>query len=492
MSPRDLGKPPGRRAGTRLQAKSPWAQTAGLRSRAQSFRYGTVRRTPTHLRSPNLKIHLSMSDSSSFAAALKQLDAAIEHSGIHPEVVARLKQPKLTVTVSIPVRMDDGSLRIFEGYRVRHNDLRGPGKGGLRYHPRVDLDEIKALAFWMTCKCAVMDLPFGGAKGGIAVDPKALSTLEIERLSRGFISRIADFIGPENDIPAPDVYTNARIMGWMMDEYSNVTRKRTPAVITGKPIALDGSQGRDTATGRGGFICLKQLSKDYGWEPAKTTVAIHGFGNAGQSVARLLHEDGFKVVAVSDSQGGIYRPEGFDVPSLIQIKTEKRKLEAVYCDGQVCEAVDAETITNQELLALDVDILIPAALSEALHQENAADVRAKVILELANGPTTQEADKILAGKDVLVIPDILANGGGVTVSYFEWVQNRSGDYWTEEEVHRRLEEKMTDQFRAVRAIMKKHAVAMRTAAYVLALQRIGATVEAMGTSHFFGSGPDNF
>jgi glutamate dehydrogenase (NADP+) len=313
-----------------------------------------------------------MSDSP-FQRALARLDEAAMHVDIYAEALQRLRHPKSVLTVSIPLRRDDGSLEFFEGYRVHHSDLLGPGKGGLRYHPQVDLEEVKALAFWMSCKCAVMGLPYGGAKGGIAVDPKRLSMLEVERLSRGFIRRIADFIGPETDIPAPDVYTNERIMGWMMDEYSQVVRKRTPAVITGKPVALGGSHGRSGATGYGGYVCLRELAQDQGWNPAATSVAIQGFGNAGQEIARLLFDSGFRVVAVSDSGGGIYREEGLDVPSLIHAKNKRRKLEALYCECSVCEAVSAQEISNKELLELEVDVLIPAALEDVITPENAPE-----------------------------------------------------------------------------------------------------------------------
>ena len=304
--------------------------------------------------------------------------------------------PKAVLQVSIPVRMDDGSLRVFKGYRVRHNNHRGPTKGGIRYHPNVSLDEVKALAFWMTCKCAVVGIPYGGAKGGIIVDPRELSHMELERLSRGFIEEAANFIGPDVDIPAPDVYTNARIMGWMMDEYSKIKRQYSPAVITGKPIPLGGSLGRDDATGRGAYYCIKELEKKKHWKPSDITVAVQGFGNAGQHVAKLLHADGYRIVAVSDSKGGIYKPEGFDVPSLIQFKNESRKLKAVYCDGSLCEAIDADTITNEELLELDVDVLIPAALENQITENNVNNIMAKTIVEVANGPTTSAADKVLA------------------------------------------------------------------------------------------------
>jgi glutamate dehydrogenase (NADP+) len=425
-----------------------------------------------------------MSDSP-FQRALARLDEAATHVDISAEALQRLRHPKSVLTVSIPLRRDDGSLEFFEGYRVHHSDLLGPGKGGLRYHPWVDLEEVKALAFWMSCKCAVMGLPYGGAKGGIAVDPKRLSMLEVERLSRGFIRKIADFIGPETDIPAPDVYTNERIMGWMMDEYSQVVRKRTPAVITGKPVALGGSHGRSGATGYGGYVCLRELAQDEGWTPAETSVAIQGFGNAGQEIARLLFEAGFRVVAVSDSGGGVYREGGLDVPRLIHAKNERRKLKGLYCDCSVCEAVAAQEISNKELLELEVDVLIPAALEDVITRENAPDVQARVVLELANGPTTIDADRILEARGVTVIPDILANAGGVTVSYFEWIQNRSGDYWSEDEVRGRLDTKMCAQFRAVLERSRTKKLSLRMAAYVLALERLGAAAEAMGTARFF-------
>lgn len=422
---------------------------------------------------------------SQFRQALARLDDAAKYVEIEAETLERLRHPKAILTVAVPLRRDDGSLEIFEGYRVQHSDLLGPGKGGLRYHPRVNLEEVKALAFWMTCKCAVMDLPYGGAKGGIAVDPKELSMLEVERLSRGFIRKIADFIGPETDIPAPDVNTNERIMGWMMDEYSQVVRQRTPAVITGKPVALGGSRGRSGATGYGGYVCLRELARDRDWQPEKTTVAVQGFGNAGQEIARLLHRDGYRVVAVSDSRGGIYREQGVDVPSLVHAKNTRRTLEALYCGASVCEAVSATAISNEELLALDVDVLVPAALEDVITKGNAANVRARVVLELANGPTSAAADRILEEQGVTLVPDILANAGGVTVSYYEWVQNRSGEYWSEDTVLQRLDTMMCERFRAVLEIAEEQALSLRMAAYVLALKRLGAAAEAMGTARLF-------
>ncbi|GMU93302.1 MAG: glutamate dehydrogenase [Candidatus Hydrogenedentota bacterium] len=424
-------------------------------------------------------------DKDIFQDAISHLDGAFAHAQIDPETLEKLKHPKATLEVAIPVRMDDGSLRVFTGYRVRHDDTRGPTKGGIRYHPNVNIDEVKALAFWMTCKCAVAGLPYGGAKGGIVVNPKELSRLELERLSRGFIEQIADFIGPETDVPAPDVYTNAMIMGWMMDEYSKIKRQRTPAVITGKPIPLGGSLGRDEATGRGAYYCIKELELQRQWKPQDVRVAIQGFGNAAQHVALLLHADGYRIVAVSDSRGGVYRPEGFDVPSLVRIKEETRRVKAVYCNGALCEEVKADAVTNEELLELDADILIPAALENQITESNARNIRAPIVIEVANGPTTSEADRILNEKGACVVPDILANAGGVTVSYFEWVQNRSGYYWSLDEVRNRLREIMSREFNNVDRIRRDRSVDMRTAAYVHALNRISAAIEAQGTSRYF-------
>ncbi len=381
--------------------------------------------------------------------------------------------------------MDDGSLKIFPGYRVRYDDTRGPTKGGIRYHPYVSMDEIKALAFWMTFKCAVVNIPFGGGKGGITVDPKKLSRLELERLSRGYISQIAEFIGPDKDIMAPDVYTSPMIMGWMMDEYSSIMRRRLPSVITGKPIPLEGTLGRDDATGRGGYYCIKELERLHQWKPENINVAIQGFGNAGRHIAAHLHQDGYNIVALSDSQGGIYRPEGLDILSVIQAKKASKRVKAVYCKGSVCETVDAKQVTNEELLELDVDILIPAAIENQITKKNALKIKAPIIVELANGPTASEADSILLENKKLIIPDILANAGGVVVSYFEWIQNRIGDRWSEEEVTRRFQNTMVSAFNDVYQLSQELKLDMRTAAYVVALNRIGEAVTAGGTHKYF-------
>ena len=409
----------------------------------------------------------------------------LKHTKATPETLERMRYPISALEVSVPVRMDDGSLKVFKGYRVRHDDSRGPTKGGIRFHPDVSIDEVKALAFWMACKCAVVGIPYGGGKGGVCVDPKELSRLELERLSRGYIRLVANFIGPEVDIPAPDVYTNATIMGWMMSEYANIKREASPAVITGKPISLGGSLGRDDATSRGGYYCIKELEKKESWKSSDKRVAIQGFGNAGQAIATLLHNDGYKIVAVSDSRGGIYKPDGFDVPSLIQYKAENRTLGGVHCRGSVCEMVEHEKISNEELLLVDCDILVPAALENQITRENAGGIKASVVVELANGPTTPEGDQKLFSSGALVIPDILANAGGVTVSYFEWVQNKAGFYWSLDEVHSRLHTIMSDQFKLILEKMESQKTDMRTAAYTVALDRIAESIEAGGTRDFF-------
>jgi len=415
-----------------------------------------------------------------FEEAISRLDNAARYARVDPETLAGLRHPHAILEVAVPVRMDDGSRRIFTGYRVRHDTTRGPTKGGIRYHPDVSLDEVKALAFWMTCKCAVVDIPYGGAKGGIIVNPKELSNLELERLSRSFIQQIADFIGPDRDIPAPDVYTNARIMGWMMDEYSKIRRAHTPAVITGKPIALGGSLGRDDATGRGAYVCVKELERRRSWQPTDITVAVQGFGNAGQHIAHMLHADGYRIVAASDSRGGIHRRAGFDVPSLIKIKNESRNLQSVYCDGALCNSVDADTISNEELLELDVDILIPAALENQITAANAGRIKASVIIEVANGPTTSDADEILDAAGKLVIPDILANAGGVTVSYFEWVQDFSSFFWSEDEINVRLDKIMVDALKKIWETADRHKISLRTATFAVACERILSAREERG------------
>lgn len=419
------------------------------------------------------------------ADASVRLEKALKYVSISEDAAERLKYPKTSLSVSIPVRMDNGSLRIFQGYRVRYDDTRGPGKGGVRYHPNVSMDEVQSLAFWMTFKCALLNLPFGGAKGGITLNPKELSKHELERLSRGYIEAIADFIGPDVDILAPDVYTNAMIMGWMLDQYSIIQRKISPAVVTGKPVSMGGSQGRDAATATGAFAVINTILAKFDQRPQKTTVAVQGFGKAGAVVAELLSKAGYRVVAVSDSQGGIYAEKGLDIPSIRQYKNESKGIKAVYCKDSVCSIVEHKVITNAELLALDVDVLIPAALENQITEANADDVKAKFIFEVANGPVTSEADQILESKGIHLIPDILANAGGVTVSYFEWVQNRSGLYWSLAEVNQRLKERMIEETEKVWSIAQEYAVSMRTAAYIHALNRLSEAMDAKGTRDYY-------
>jgi len=420
--------------------------------------------------------------------ASQRLEQALKYVSISEDAIEQLKFPKASLAVSIPVRMDDGSLKVFQGYRVRYNDSRGPTKGGVRYHPNVSMDEVQSLAFWMTFKCAVLNLPFGGAKGGITLNPKVLSKAELERLSRGYVDAIADFIGPDIDIPAPDVYTNPMIMGWMMDQYSIIKRQITPAVVTGKPISMGGSLGRDTATAMGAFFVLEAMMSKLDKLPQETTVAVQGFGNAGAFIADLLFKAGYKVVAVSDSQGAVYTPKGLDIPSIRQYKLSSQSIKAVYCEETVCNSVDHQSITNEELLELDVDVLIPAALENQITEANVNNIKAKFIFEVANGPISSGADKILEEKGIYVFPDILVNAGGVTVSYFEWVQNRSGFYWSLEEVNQRLRQKMVEETGKIWGISQELCVSMRTAAYVYALTRLGEALNAKGTRDYYTNG----
>jgi glutamate dehydrogenase (NADP+) len=407
-----------------------------------------------------------------------RLEAAAGAARVSDDTLERLRLPRSVLKVSIPVRMDDGSLKTFPGYRVRYDSTLGPTKGGIRFHPRVNVDEVQSLAFWMTFKCATVDLPFGGGKGGVTVDSKQLSLHELERLSRGYIDQIADFIGPDVDVPAPDMYTNAMVMGWMLDEYSTIRRAFTPAVITGKPIPLGGSHGRETATADGAFHVLSTLRPKLEL-PDAPTVAIQGFGNAGAQLATLLEGDGYKVVAVADSRRAVYDPDGLDVGAVRAAKRDQ---------GEV-PAEAGEEIDQEALLELNIDILVPAALENVITRDNADRVQASVVLEVANGPTAIEADDVLADNRVTVIPDILANAGGVTVSYFEWVQNRGGVRWSVEEVRDRLRERMVGQSEAIWNLAQERDTTLRTAAYAQGLERISAAVDATGTAEAYRGRP---
>lgn len=419
-----------------------------------------------------------------FADASGRLERAVQPAAIAADTVERLRRPRSSLKVSIPVRMDDGSLRVFVGYRVRYDDTRGPTKGGIRYHPAVDESLVETLAFFMTFKTAALDLPFGGAKGGIAVNPRELSPAELERLSRGYVAAIADFMGPDVDIPAPDVSTNAMVMGWMVDEYSTIVRRRSPDAVTGKPLSLGGSPGRETATGAGAFHVLQALMPYLAETGAVerdgqdgATVAIQGFGKAGSAAARLLFEAGYRVVAVSDSSGAIHHDDGLDIPAVIEAKQREGKVTAF--------AGDADRIDGEELLALEVDALLPSALENAINDKNVDSVRARTIFEVANGPIDAAADEKLAERGVTVVPDILVNAGGVTVSYYEWVQNRSGQSWTEDKVASDLQERMSSQSRQIWELARKDDLTIRTAAYVHALRRIDEAVRAQGSIETF-------
>lgn len=412
--------------------------------------------------------------------ALTRLEEAARHLQLDSDVLERLKYPRETTKVRLMIRMDDGSRKSFLAWRCRYDDTRGPTKGGIRYHPDATAEEVETLAFWMTFKCAVMNLPYGGGKGAVQVDPRTLSKAELERLSRAYVQAFSRIIGPDRDIPAPDVYTNSMIMGWMADEYASIVGQSVPAVITGKPIALGGSLGRDDATARGGYYLTRHLAKELGLG-TRMRVAVQGFGNAGQFIASLLAADGHSIVAVSDSRGAVHCPDGLDVEALLRAKAAGQPVTALAGQGGVVR------LAPEELVAVDCDLLVPAALENMIHEGNAARVRARVILELANGPVTPEADRILEERKVIVLPDILANAGGVTVSYFEWVQNRQGYYWSVEEVHERLKTIMEREGRKIWTIAQERKVSLRTAAYIHALSRLASAIEAHGTQPFFTS-----
>ena len=420
-----------------------------------------------------------MSNPNILDSALTRLDEAAKHVQIDGDVLEKLKYPRETTKVRLLIRMDDGSRKSFLAWRCRYDDTRGPTKGGIRFHPDSTAEEVETLAFWMTVKCAVTNLPYGGGKGAVQVDPKSLSKAELERLSRAYVQAFARIIGPDRDIPAPDVYTNAMIMGWMADEYASIQGQSVPAVITGKPIALGGSLGREDATARGGFYLTRHLTQRLGLPDEAPRVVVQGFGNAGQHIARLFHGAGAKIVAVSDSRGAVHDPNGLDLDLLLAAKAQGRS---------VAEAAHGATVISAEdLIGVECDILAPSAMEDMIHKDNAASVRAKVVLELANGPVTPEADRILADKGVIVLPDILANAGGVTVSYFEWVQNRQGYYWSLDEVHMRLKSIIETEGDVVWNIAQDKGVTLRTAAYIHALGRLAGAIEAHGTQQFFTS-----
>ena len=407
-----------------------------------------------------------------FQIAQRQLDEAAEALGLDPAVHALLRDPRRELVVTIPVRMDDGHVEVFKGYRVQYNDARGPTKGGLRFHPDETIDTVRALAAWMTWKVAVVDIPLGGGKGGVTCNPKTMSEGELERLSRGYIRAVHRILDEETDVPAPDVYTTPQIMAWMMDEYSVIRGYNVPGMITGKPLPLGGSAGRGDATARGGIFTVREAAKMLGMELKGATAAVQGYGNAGQFAHQLAIDLlGMKVVALSDSKGGVYNPDGFNFDELVKYKKET---------GSVINFPGAQSISNEELLEMEVDVLFPSALENVITEHNAANVKAKISAELANGPTTPAADKILYENGVYVIPDFLCNAGGVTVSYFEQVQNAYDFYWPIELVHERLDAKMTAAFHAVHSMAQEKKVHNRLAAYMVSVARVAEAVRLRG------------
>ena len=404
--------------------------------------------------------------------ARRQLDTVAERIGLDAGTHARLRQPRRMIEVAVPTRMDDGSVKVFTGYRVQHSLDRGPGKGGLRYHPDVTMDEVKALAMWMTWKCAVVNIPYGGAKGGITCNPKEMSSGEIERMTRRFVAEIAPMIGPETDIPAPDVNTTPQIMGWFMDAYSNLMGKRIPSIVTGKPLEVGGSEGRPEATGRGLMISVQEVSRRINLDLNGARVVVQGFGNVGQYAADLLRDENDTVtIAVSDSSGGVYNPKGLDVRQLRQLKTE---------GGQVTDYPDGDRVSNEELLEIPCEVLVPSALENQITGNNAQRIQARLIAEGANGPTTPEADQILHDRGIVGIPDILANAGGVTTSYFEWLQGMRHEYWPRRDVIARLEDTMRRATAEVWDVYASEKVDMRLAAYMVAVRRVAGAIHASG------------
>jgi glutamate dehydrogenase (NAD(P)+) len=414
---------------------------------------------------------MSQAKPNPFDNALEQLRIAAEYLKLEDGIHQMLAHPKREVTVSLPTRMDNGQVRVFTGYRVQYSDARGPSKGGIRYHPNVSLDEVKALACWMTWKCSIADIPFGGAKGGVICDPKHMSQGELERMTRRYTAAIADFIGPYRDVPAPDVYTNAQVMAWIVDTYSTLKGYMVPEVVTGKPIALGGSLGRDKATGRGAVFTTVEAAKVKNMDLKKSTFAVEGFGNAGSNYAEILQTYGSKLVAATDSKGGVMSKEGMDVAKILAHKEKT---------GSVIGLPGTQPIDDDGLLQLDVDILVPAALENAITEDIAKGVKAKLVVECANGPTTPGADKILDSHKVFLVPDILANSGGVIVSYLEWVQNLDRISWPESEVNSKLESKITGAFREVYQTSQKYSTSMRTAALMVGVGRVAEAIRTLG------------
>ena len=416
-------------------------------------------------------IRTTVEELNPFRIAMRQFDSAAERCGLDPGLREVLRRPRRALSLSLPVKMDDGSIHVFEGFRVQHSTARGPCKGGIRYHPNVTFDEVRALATWMTWKCAIANIPFGGAKGGIVCDPHRLSKAELERLTRRYAYEISPIIGPDRDIPAPDVYTDSQVMAWIMDTYSMTHGSSAPGVVTGKPTFLGGSYGRNEATARGCLFVIRSACEVLGINLNRATVAIQGFGNAGGIAAELLAQQGTTIIAVSDSHAGVLNRGGLDVPALIEHKAKT---------GSVSNFPHSDPISSEDLLELQCDILIPAALENQITLQNVDNIRAQIVCEAANGPTTPDADAVLHDRGIMVIPDILANAGGVTVSYFEWVQDLQELFWDEDDVNRRLERVMVKAFADVHATAKQYDVDMRTGAYILAIDRVARATTTRG------------
>ncbi len=415
------------------------------------------------------------------------LDRALDRLDLSDDARKMLRHAHKRIEMSVPIRRDDGTLEVFSAWRVQYNTVLGPAKGGVRFHPGVNLDEVTELARWMTIKCALMDLPFGGGKGGVQVDPKSLSRQELERLSRSFVRELHDLMGPDTDVPAPDVNTNPRIMGWMADEYDQIARARTPAAITGKPLPLGGSEGRVAATGQAALYVLQEWARRAEKDPKDVTVAVQGFGNAGAHFAMLAHEAGFRIVAVSDSGGAIHAKDGLDPEPIHREKEKGKALDKVYSDTSVSDGENHESLDPEKLLALEVDVLALAALQNAVTMENVKDIKAQVILEIANGPVSPDADDTLHDRGVTVLPDVLVNAGGVTVSYYEWVQGRTGDRWSAEKVHDRLKARFDRIAPQCFDRAEEDGTSMRDAAYAIAVERISGALESRGDSCYFKS-----
>lgn len=412
-----------------------------------------------------------------FKNALKQFDKAAKLLKLTDSQIAMIKEPRRVTEVNLPIRMDDGTIRLFKGFRVQHSIARGPAKGGIRFHPGVNVDEIKALALWMTYKCAVVNIPMGGGKGGVVVDPAELSANELERLSRRYFAEMADLFGPTKDVPAPDVNTNPQIMAWMMDTFSMHVKEHVPGVITGKPVEVDGSRGREKATAQGLVYVMREACKQYDIDLENASVAIQGFGNAGSHTAKLLSDIGAKIIAISDTSGAYYNPDGLDINLAFETCKSNKRWQLRTFEGRTGVQKLADPM---ELFELDVDILIPAALENQITKTNAPNIKASLIAECANGPVTPEADKILEKKNVIIVPDILCNAGGVTVSYLEWVQNNIGYYWSEEQVLKDLKRIMTQAFVDVVKAAKQYNVSLRIAAFIVAINRVAETAEMRG------------